>query len=141
MKTFAINRILLGFTFVLAGLQLSASTFYNGTITGTLRDGETNEPIPSATVAILRADDNAVIRTVATNADGSFQVGKVPFGKYKLATTVLGFKPQQPRILVNGVQTRIAVGNVLLQPLGARKAAKTTAAVTAPTCSTVQPQG
>lgn len=135
MKTFAFNRILLGFTFVLAGLQLSASTFYNGTVTGTLRDGETNEPIPSATVAILRATDNAVIRTVTTQADGSFQVGKVPFGQYKLATTVLGFRPQQPRITVNGVQTRIAVGTVSLQPLQASSTKATAAACAA------QPQG
>ena len=117
MKTSFLNRISLGVILALTGLQVSALTFYNGKLTGTLRDAETNEPIPSATVAILRAEDNALIRTVATNADGSFTVDKVPFGKYKVTTTVLGFRQHNPAFVVNGVTTRIAMGNVALQPV------------------------
>ena len=117
MKTSFLNRISLGLILALTGLQVSSVTFYNGKVTGIIRDAETNEPIPSATVAILRAEDNALIRTVSTNADGSFAVDKVPFGKYKVTTTVLGFRQHNPAFVVNGVTTRIAMGNVALQPV------------------------
>ncbi|MBC6991969.1 MULTISPECIES: carboxypeptidase regulatory-like domain-containing protein [Hymenobacter] len=127
MKTSFINRTLFGIIFVLACLQLSARTFYNGTLTGKLLDGETNEPIPYATVALLNADDNAYIRDVKTDANGSFKVEKVPFGKYKMSTTVLGYQQMQPKVVFNAVQTRVAVGQVALQPVFRTMVARTAA--------------
>ncbi|WP_324670917.1 carboxypeptidase regulatory-like domain-containing protein [Hymenobacter sp. GOD-10R] len=126
MKTSFVNRILFGVILLLTGLQLSAATFYNGTLTGTLLDADTHEPIPYANVVLLRASDNAYVRSVKTNADGSFSLDKVTFGKYKFTTTVLGYQPVEPTITFNGLNTRVALGSVIMQPANALLASKPT---------------
>jgi hypothetical protein len=125
MKTSLFNRLLFGMILLLAGLQLSAATFYNGTLTGTLLDADTQEPIPHANVVLLRASDHAYVRHVTTNADGSFRLDKVPFGRYTFTTTVLGYEPLQPTITFNGLKTQVALGKVVMQPAGSRLARKT----------------
>jgi len=136
MKTSSLNRILFGIILLLTGLQLSAATFYNGTLTGKLLDADTREPIPHANVVLLRATDNAYMRSVKTNADGSFRLDKVPFGKYKFTTTVLGYQPMEPTITFNGLKTRVALGNIVMQPANTQLASKS--AVSPSVTSTVQ---
>jgi len=125
MKISVLNRILVGVILLLTGLQLSAATFYNGTLTGTLHDADTQEPIPHANVILLRANDNAYIRSVKTNADGSFRLEKVPFGKYKFTTTVLGYQQMEPTITFNGLKTRVSLGTLVMQPANAQLAKQT----------------
>ncbi|OUJ70544.1 carboxypeptidase regulatory-like domain-containing protein [Hymenobacter crusticola] len=127
MKTSVLNRLLVGVILLLTGLQLSAATFFNGTLTGTLLDADTREPIPYANVVLLRATDNAYIRSVKTNADGSFRLEKVPFGKYKFTTTVLGYQQMEPTITFNGLKTRVTLGNMVMQPANAQLAKQTVA--------------
>ncbi|HEX8350905.1 MAG TPA: carboxypeptidase regulatory-like domain-containing protein [Hymenobacter sp.] len=128
MNSSLLNRILFGFILLLAGLQLSAATFYNGTLTGTLLDADTQEPIPHANVVLLRTSDHAYVRHVTTSADGSFRLDKVPFGRYTFTTTVLGYEPLQPTITFNGLKTRVALGKVVMQPANSRLAHKSVVA-------------
>lgn len=124
MKNSLFNRIVFGVILLLTGLQLSAATFYNGTLTGTLLDADTHEPIPYANVVLLRASDNAYVRSVKTNADGSFRLDKVMFGKYKFTTTVLGYAPMEPIITFNGLKTSVALGDMIMQPANAQLASQ-----------------
>jgi hypothetical protein len=134
MKSSIINRLLVGLTLVLASLQLVASGPENGRLSGKLLDGETNEPIPSANVVLLRASDQAFVRSVPTNADGSFRFENIPLGDYTVRTTVLGYQALKPVVGLSMMQGRVSLGTVVMQPLtrslatrAAAKAPKATA--------------
>lgn len=132
MKSSVINRLLAGVILVLASLQLVASGPENGRLTGQLLDGETREPIPYANVVLLRADDHSFVRSVATNADGSFKFNNVPLGDYTVRTTVLGYKLLKPVVSLSMLQGRASLGTVEMQPvasgLAVRPAKKTSPA-------------
>ncbi|KAA9339542.1 carboxypeptidase-like regulatory domain-containing protein [Hymenobacter busanensis] len=114
---------------LLAALNLTAGTktAQMGTISGKLLDGQTQESIPQANVIVLRASDNAYVCSVATRADGSFSVSNLPFGQYRLRTTVLGYQQLRPVFQVNARQPRLALGSVALVPMSAPVAASTLA--------------
>ncbi|MBC8083968.1 MAG: hypothetical protein H7Z21_12215, partial [Hymenobacter sp.] len=68
MKTSLLNRSLIAFILLLTGLQLSASILGQGSLTGSLRDGDTNEPIPHSGVVLLRAADRRLAAAGTTDA-------------------------------------------------------------------------
>ncbi|GAB2478124.1 hypothetical protein GCM10011375_19050 [Hymenobacter qilianensis] len=117
MKSSVINRFLAALIFVLGSLQLVASGPENGRLTGQLLDGETQEPIPFANVVLLRADDHSFVRSVATDAEGTFKFNNIPLGDYTVRTTVLGYKSLKPVVSLSMLQGRVALGSVEMQPL------------------------
>jgi hypothetical protein len=130
MKTSIINRLLAGVILVLASLQLVASGPENGRLTGKLLDGETNEPIPHANVVLLRASDHSFVRSVPTNADGSFKFDYVPLGDYTLRTTVLGYHTLKPVVGLSMMQGKVSLGPVVMQPLARNLAVRPAQKVT-----------
>ncbi len=65
----------------------------NGTITGRIIDYGTSQPISFASVALFSASDTTIITGVITDDNGSFQLNSVPYGKYDLKISFLGYKP------------------------------------------------
>ncbi|UOG76795.1 carboxypeptidase-like regulatory domain-containing protein [Hymenobacter tibetensis] len=98
MKTSSLNRSLIAFILFMTGLQLSAHIMGNGALTGNLRDGDTNEPIPHTNVVLLRATDHRLAATGTTDAQGNFHFRNVPVGKYLVQSTALGYQAQQPSV-------------------------------------------
>jgi len=119
LRAFATLSLLLVLT---ASFSARAQSLRQGTLTGKLLDASTNEPIPNATVVLLRATDKALVSTATTRADGSFTIIKVPFGQYSVRTTVLGYRAQYPLVAFHARQTTVAMGNFALQPLGTQMA-------------------
>lgn len=62
-----------------------------GIITGTLINSD-GKPVESATVQLLKATDNTLVKTAVTNKDGSFSFEKIAEGKYLLNITAIGFE-------------------------------------------------
>ncbi len=60
-------------------------------ITGHVVDDK-GQPLGFANVVLLTTADSAV-RSTLTDADGAFRFSKINLGKYKIATTGIGFKP------------------------------------------------
>ncbi|GAB2952747.1 hypothetical protein GCM10027048_17450 [Hymenobacter coalescens] len=129
MKTFA------AFRFFLSVLALALVAFYSpaaspkaaaskGQLTGALRDGTTHEPIPQANVVLLRAADGAYVATAATRADGTFEFRNVPYGHYRLHTTVLGYQPLRPVFGLSAQQPQLTLGAVELTPFSPSLAGK-----------------
>lgn len=115
MKTSFASSLTLTAAFVLLGVaSLPAQA---QTVSGTLYDGETHEPIPGANVVLLRADTHAYAAHAATRPNGTFQFAQVPTGRYVLRTTVLGYIEDLPRVAVRSSQAHVALGTVLLTPL------------------------
>ena len=117
MKTSFLNRTLIGFIASLALVQLSAQTLGYGTVTGSLRDGDTQEPIPYTSVVVLRADNHRFAAAGTTDADGNFKIKRLPLGRYIVQSTALGYRPQQPAVAFRPLHNRQQLGTLTLQSL------------------------
>ena len=94
----------------------------DGTITGTVTDGETGEPLPGATVQIPETGDGA-----ATDANGEYRLS-VAEGTYTLSATFVGYSPVERDVEVVAGETvtvditlEVApeqLGEVVVQGLG-----------------------
>ncbi|SHM02743.1 carboxypeptidase regulatory-like domain-containing protein [Hymenobacter psychrotolerans] len=117
MKNSVLNRSLLGFIASLAVLQISAHTLSHGTVTGSLRDGDTNEPIPFTSVVVLRATDHRMVGAGTTDAEGNFKLKRLPLGNYVVQTTALGYRLQQPAVAFRPLHNRQQLGTLTLESL------------------------
>ena len=74
-----------------------------GTVTGTVTDAETGEPLPGATVVV---EDLGA----ASGADGQFTISNVPAGTYTLRATFVGYAAHEEQIAVEaGEQTQVDI--------------------------------
>ncbi|HEX8425629.1 carboxypeptidase regulatory-like domain-containing protein [Hymenobacter sp.] len=120
MKTSFVNRSLIAFILFMTGLQLSANLLGFGTLSGSLHDGDTNEPIPNTSVVLLRATDHRLAATGSTDAQGNFHFRRVPVGNYLVQTTVLGYKAQRPAIALRPLHNRQQLGVLTLRSSAAQ---------------------
>jgi hypothetical protein len=65
----------------------------NGSITGRVVDDSTSAPVSYASVALLNAADSSLFTGVITDNTGKFQFDNIPYGKYSLRITFVGYKP------------------------------------------------
>jgi hypothetical protein len=77
---------------VLPGFAVYAET-ENGSITGVIVDDSTTAPVSYASVALLSAADSSLLNGMITNDQGKFQFNDLPYGKYNLKVTFVGYKP------------------------------------------------
>ncbi len=64
----------------------------NGKIKGMVIDSTTKKPVQFATVALLPPGDNKPVDGVVSEEDGSFLLGKVAGGEYRISVTFIGYK-------------------------------------------------
>ncbi len=88
-----------------AVMLMSASAFAQGTITGTVMDGELNEPLPGANV-VVKGTTNGV----STDFDGNFTI-EVTQTSGILVVSYLGFTTKEVSFSGSG-----NVGNIVLEP-------------------------
>lgn len=117
MKTSLLNRSLLGFISALAVLQVSTQLLGHGTVSGSLRDGDTQEPIPYTNVVVLRADNHQLAAAGTTDANGDFKFKYLPLGRYIVQSTALGYQPLQPTVAFRPLYNRQQLGTLTLQSL------------------------
>ncbi len=84
---------------------MAAVAFSQGTITGTVIDGETGSPLPGANVVVMGTTKGAT-----TDFDGNFSI-EVSTASGVLKFTYLGFIPQEKNFSSAG-----AIGNITLMP-------------------------
>lgn len=76
---------------VLALLSLAPqlhAQFNTQTVRGTVRNGDTHQPVPGATVALSGADP---ARAATTDADGRFRLDQVPVGRTDMRVHAIGY--------------------------------------------------
>ena len=76
-------------------LLLLVQTIATGSISGTLRDGVTNEPLGGAVIAVLDLNRSAV-----ADADGRYRFDRVPPGTHALLVRRIGYAPRTLEALV-----------------------------------------
>lgn len=70
-------------------LLLLVQATATGSITGTLRDATTNEPLAGAQLVVVDLN-----RTAVTGADGRYRVERLPSGTYRLLVRRIGYSPR-----------------------------------------------
>ncbi|OON70272.1 outer membrane beta-barrel family protein [Hymenobacter sp. CRA2] len=98
------------------GLPLAAAAQNAGTVSGTLLDGGTRQPLPFANVVLLRAQDSVLATGTATSEAGRFRLEKVAPGTYTLRATVLGYQPLRRPVTVGANGAEVELGQVVLRP-------------------------
>ena len=83
-------------------------------ITGKLIEGKSNQPVPFATVALIKVNDSKIIGGAMSDEFGIFNICPVKSGNYMLQVSNIGYKPATRSIEVvnNGVTD---AGIILLQ--------------------------
>jgi ferric enterobactin receptor len=96
MKRYFQKILLAGFCLaglmLLPGFAVYAET-ENGSISGIIVDDSTTTPVSYASVALLNAADSTILNGMITNDQGKFQFTDLPYGKYSLKVTFVGYKP------------------------------------------------
>jgi len=82
-------------------------------ITGIITDGTSNQTVPYASVAIYHSSDSTLVTGVLSKDDGSFVLDKLPYGKYYIIVTFVGYKKHKiNEILLTTAKKTIALGAV-----------------------------
>lgn len=84
------------------------------TVSGTVIEEETNEPVFAASVVLLKTDSTMACG-VSSNMEGKFSLPAVKAGKYILRITYVGFKNYYKDLQLSSSQKTVALGTVKLQ--------------------------
>ena len=108
-------RHLLLFTMMLlAGLQVSAQPGLKGTVTGSVIDSLTKEPVDYATIALYPEGKTTSVNGTIADNKGKFTITEVPAGKYRMVVNFLGYAEKTfGDITVKGGS--LNVGTILLR--------------------------
>lgn len=85
------------------------------TVSGTIVEEESNEPVFSASVVLLKPDSTMACG-VSSSMDGKFSLPAVKAGKYIFRVTYVGFKTYYKDMQLSSSQKSVALGTVKLQP-------------------------
>lgn len=121
MGTFASMRYLLTPFFILIFLFFSSSVHAQqapdvaGSVSGTLIDAETNEPLSFATVALIGRIDKKAAASMQTDIDGNFILPHIPDGAYLFRATYVSYLTlNKDSIIIGGTTRAINLGTLKL---------------------------
>ncbi|MGP1514505.1 MAG: TonB-dependent receptor domain-containing protein [Bacteroidales bacterium] len=79
-----------------------------GSINGIVIDNNDSSPLPYVSVAVLKAtSDSAIVNGGITNDKGEFSVGSIPYGKYIIKFSFVGYKEFTQNIEIKTSNTTI----------------------------------
>ena len=92
LQKYISGALLLTCFIILSGSTLKSETG-SGSITGKIISDSSSVPVSFASVALLNAQDSSVLSGVITDDLGRFQFRDLPYGKYHVKATFVGYKP------------------------------------------------
>ncbi len=107
MKTFRVLLIFLFCSFTLFGQK-------NLSITGTVVDGVTKEPVDYATVSLLNAKDSSFVAGAMSNDKGAFTLQGASKGSFLVNVTYVGYKTVYTPLTLSGNNSTTNVGTISL---------------------------
>ncbi|MGB3149221.1 MAG: outer membrane beta-barrel protein, partial [Maribacter sp.] len=94
---------------------LGLSTSLAQSITGTLEDSSTNEPLEYATAVLFDQSNGELLTGVITSASGVFILENLKKGTYSLEVSFLGYEKQRINdIILSNKSSNIDLGKILL---------------------------
>lgn len=73
------------------GMQMQSQFQLAGRVSGTVVDGQSNQPIEYANIVIYRWKDSTVANGTVTNSEGKFTVDKLMNGRYFMKVSYIGY--------------------------------------------------
>ena len=99
------------------GYQRGSNIPRDGKVSGTIIDGSNGAPFQYASVALYNARDSILVTGAMSNADGSFLIDEVPYGKFYIVVTFVGYKKQKVSEIVLSADHKVAaLGKVKVSP-------------------------
>lgn len=93
--------------------QASEGGGAQGVVSGSVIEARTKAHLPYVSIALYKAKDSSLVTGAITGEDGNFTIEEVPFGKYYLQASFIGFKsltvpdikitPQSPAITLPAI--------------------------------------
>ena len=102
------------FLILVGAWTLPAAQAQTATLEGTVRDANTNQPLPGASVLLLPNDSDEVIEGTATSRQGSYTLSGIDPGSYRLSVRFVGYSREEQPVSLSGGETRTV--DFLLQP-------------------------
>ena len=109
------KKIILGIVLLLAGTVSSIAQTKNITVTGTVIEADTKQPILQASVRLLSLPDSTFAAGIATLSNGRFTLPKVAAGKYVMNITYIGLQPQYIPLQLNANNLNKNMGTIALE--------------------------
>ncbi|MBX6364198.1 MAG: TonB-dependent receptor [Gemmatimonadetes bacterium] len=92
-----------------------ASAVEAGELVGSVMDGATRQPLPSASVAVYAERDSALVGGTLTGAGGRFRVPGLRPGRYSVTITYIGYRQRTiPAVMIAAADPRTDLGAVAL---------------------------
>lgn len=88
-------------------MAISAMAQAAQTISGSLIENGTNQPLEYANVQLLSAKDSSLVSGTITDETGAFSIKNVPQGQYILRMTYIGFRNKDRRVKVGTKDVRL----------------------------------
>ena len=92
----------------------SNSEIKDGSISGRVLDAELNEPLPYVNIIIKDVADKIITGSI-TNADGTFEIKKIPEGDVKVEVKFIGYKTIAKSVTIGKNGYDINVGDIMLE--------------------------
>lgn len=89
-----------------------------GKISGRVMDRKSNDAIEYATVTLHKISDTSLVTGAATASNGSFVVEKIPYGKYLLKVSYMGYKPYfyPEYVALSASAPSLNLGKLMIEP-------------------------
>lgn len=100
------------FILLLCSLMVAAQKI---TVSGTIMDGSSNEPLPGAGIVLLQPKDSALVVGVSSDLDGKFKLPSVKSGNYILRISYIGFLSFYRNIALSKKEKDVNLGAITLQ--------------------------
>ena len=84
-------------------------------VSGTIMDGSSNEPLPGAGIVLLQPKDSALVVGVSSDLDGKFKLPSVKSGNYILRISYMGFLSFYRNIALSKKEKDVNLGAITLQ--------------------------
>lgn len=76
----------------------------NGTVTGKLIDAVNGEQIDFAGVAIIAPETESIVKNTTSNNGGEFKMSNVPFGKYNIRISYVGYE----KMIISDIEINVS---------------------------------
>ena len=87
-----------------------------GRLYGTIINSETKKPMEFASVALYYLGKDSAIAGVLSKSNGDFSLDNLPFGKFTLKVTMIGFTKSQQEIALSMQSVEQDLGNIGIAP-------------------------
>lgn len=111
------KKIFTLFVSVLTGTLSLHAQSGPGNVSGLVTD-DSNNPLPSATVSLMKLKDSTLVKTAVSNKDGKYEFARIGEGSYLVMASSAGMeKKWSGAVNVSGGATAVNVETIVLQPL------------------------